>query len=162
VLLRHESAADRQGVRIVNELVFGHPDEADLVDALRQEGAVLLSLVAEMEGQIVGHILFTRMFVGPVEAVALAPMGVLPEYQRLQIGSKLVHQGLAELRDRGERIVLVLGHKEYYPRFGFSAEKASALSHPFPAEAYMALELEEGALAGIQGSVRYPASFRIA
>ena len=73
MVLRHETAADGQAIRTVNELAFGHPDEADLVDALRHEGVVLLSLVAEVDGQIAGHILFSRMAVGTIEAVSLAP-----------------------------------------------------------------------------------------
>ena len=147
----------------MNEAAFGRSDEADLIDGLGAEGAVLLSLVAETNGQIVGHILFSRMTVetaqGPVAAVSLAPMAVLPDHQGRKVGSQLVRRGLAELRDRGERIVIVLGHKHYYPRFGFSAEKARHLASPFPPEAFMALELADDALAGIQGAVRYPAAF---
>jgi putative acetyltransferase len=152
----------------VNEAAFGSPDEADLIENLRAEGVVLLSLVAELEDRIVGHILFSRMMIdtaqAAVPAVSLAPMAVLPEHQGHQIGSQLVRDGLVELRKLGERIVIVLGHQHYYPRFGFSAEAARHLSSPFPPEAYMALELQEGALAGIalsgiKGAVRYPAAF---
>jgi putative acetyltransferase len=147
----------------VNEVAFGRPDEADLVDQLREEGAVLLSLVAEEGGRIVGHILFSRMHIetpqGDVEAVALAPMAVIPEWQGKGIGSELVGRGLAELRARGERIVIVLGHEHYYPRFGFSVEKARFLSSPFPPESFMALELVDGALQSVQGTVRYAAAF---
>jgi putative acetyltransferase len=163
VLVRDEQLHDREQVRTVNESAFGRPDEANLVDRLRAEGALLLSLVAEIESQIVGHIAFSRMTLetahGPVAAVSLAPMAVLPDQQRRQIGSQLVRRGLAELRARGERIVIVLGHKEYYPRFGFSSEKARHLASPFPPEAFMALELTDGALEGIHGAVRYPAAF---
>ena len=76
-------------------------------------------------------------------------MAVLPDHQGRQVGSQLIRHGLAQLRGRGERIVIVLGHKEYYPRFGFSSEKARCLASPFPPEAFMALELKDGALAGI-------------
>jgi len=96
---------------------------------------------------------------GSIAAVSLAPMAVLPERQGQQIGSELVRRGLAELRARGERIVIVLGHEHYYPRFGFSSEMARSLQSPFPPDAFMALELVEGALAGIRGVVRYPAAF---
>jgi putative acetyltransferase len=163
VLVRDEQPHDREQVRTVNESAFGRPDEADLVDRLRAEGALLLSLVAEVESQIVGQIAFSRMTVetahGPVAAVSLAPMAVLPDHQRRQIGSQLVRRGLAELRARGERIVIVLGHKQYYPRFGFSSDKARQLASPFPPEVFMALELWDGALAGIHGAVRYPPAF---
>jgi putative acetyltransferase len=163
VLIRIEQPGDREQLRMVNGAAFGRLDEADLIDRLREDGVILLSLVAEVNGQIIGHILFSRMTVetaqGPVAAVSLAPMAVLPDHQGRQIGSQLVRRGLAELRDQGEGIVLVLGHKEYYPRFGFSVEKARDLVSPFPPEAFMALELSDGVLAGIRGAVRYPAAF---
>ncbi|MGA2880029.1 MAG: N-acetyltransferase [Bryobacteraceae bacterium] len=163
LLVRDEQPHDREQVRMVNEVAFGRPDEADLIERLRLEGAVLLSLVAESDSQVIGHILFSRTTVetaqGPVPAVSLAPMAVLPDHQRRNVGSQLVRSGLAQLRDRGERIVIVLGHKEYYPRFGFSIEKARHLVSPFPPEWFMALELSDGALAGIHGAVRYPSAF---
>jgi putative acetyltransferase len=163
LLIRDEQVCDREQVRKVNETAFGRSDEADLVDRLRAEGAVLLSLVAELDGQIIGHILFSRMTVETalrsVAAVSLAPMAVLPQHQGRKVGSQLVRRGLARLCERGEHIVIVLGHKQYYPRFGFSSEKARNLANPFPPEAFMALELSDGALAGIEGAVRYPSAF---
>lgn len=162
-LVREEQPGDRDQIRKVNEAAFGRADEADLIDGLRLEGVVLLSLVAELEGKIIGHILFSRMNVetgqGSVEAVSLAPMAVLPEHQSRHVGSQLVRRGLDDLRQRGERIVIVLGHEEYYPRFGFTPEKAQHLASPFPPEAFMALELSEDALAGVQGVVQYPSAF---
>jgi len=162
-IVRCETAGERFVVHSINEAAFGRPDEAALVDSLRTEGAVLLSVVAELEKHAVGHILFSRMWIetvdGMVPAVALAPMAVLPEYQRQGIGSRLVRHGLDLLRGRGEHIVIVLGHPGYYPRFGFSTEKARALESPFPPDAFMAMELSPGALAGIRGKVRYPAAF---
>jgi putative acetyltransferase len=163
LLIRDEQPPDGKQVREVNEAAFGRSDEADLIDMLRVEGAILLSLVAQLDRQIVGHILFSRMTIeaaqGPVAAVSLAPMAVLPGHQGRQVGSRLVRRGLADLRDRGERIVIVLGHKEYYPRFGFSSGKARNLISPFPPDAFMALELSEGALAGVHGAVRYSPAF---
>ena len=163
LLIRDEQPCDREQVRKVNEAAFGRSDEADLIDRLRVQGVVLLSLVAEFDGQIIGHILFSRMTVetaqGPVAAVSLAPMAVQPDHQGRKIGSQLVGRGLAQLRDQGERIVIVLGHQHYYPRFGFSSEKARHLASPFPPEAFMALELSDGALTGIHGAVRYPSAF---
>jgi putative acetyltransferase len=162
-LIRDELPSDRQQVRTVNEAAFGRPDEADLIDRLRDEGVILLSLVAEVDGQIVGHILFSRMSIetplGSVPAVSLAPMAVLPGHQGRHIGSRLVRHGLSTLRDRGEAIVIVLGHKDYYPRFGFESEKARYLISPFPPEAFMALELSDGALANVHGPVKYPDAF---
>ena len=162
-IVRDEQPCDQQQVRDVNEAAFGRSDEAGLIDRLRAEQAVLLSLVAESEGQIIGHILFSRMTIetaeGPISAVSLAPMAVLPDHQGRQIGSELVRRGLARLRERGERIVIVLGHEHYYPRFGFSSEKSRRLSSPFPPEAFMALELSDNALLGVRGAVRYPSAF---
>ncbi|MBV9507393.1 MAG: N-acetyltransferase [Acidobacteriia bacterium] len=161
--IRYEQPSDGEQIRNVNEAAFGCSDEAELIDRLREEKVILLSLVAEVDGQIVGHILFSRMLIettqGPVPAVSLAPMAVLPDHQGHQVGSQLVRRGLAELRERGERVVIVLGHEEYYPRFGFSPEKARYLDSPFPPDAFMALELSDGALAGVHGTVRYPAAF---
>jgi putative acetyltransferase len=165
VCVRDEQPGDREHVRTVNEAAFGRRDEADLIESLRREGAVLVSLVAEIENTIIGHILFSRLTIetaeGPIAAVALAPMAVLPQHQRQGIGGKLIRHGLAKLREGGERIVIVLGHRDYYPRFGFSCEKASVLASPFPPESFMALELAAGALDGVRGSVRYPAAFGI-
>ena len=171
VLLHPERPQDEGVIRLINEAAFGRPDEADLVDRLRFEGVVLASLVAEKEEReekreqerIVAHILFSRMSIessaGPVAAVALAPIAVLPERQRQGIGGKLIRYGLDLLRARGERIVIVLGDPNYYPRFGFSRDKARLLESPFPPEAFMALELQTGALDGVRGKVRYAAAF---
>jgi len=159
----HLSSTELCSIRFVNEAAFGQADEADLVDKLRADGAVLVSLVAELEARIVGHILFSRAWVDmaalSLAAVALAPMAVLPDYQRQGIGSRLIRHGLDLLRDQGEAIVLVLGHREYYPRFGFSSEKAESIESPFPKDSFMAMELKPGALDGVVGKVRYPAAF---
>ena len=146
-------------MRAVNEIAFARPDEADLVEALHAEGVVLVSLVADVKKQVVGHILFTRMFVDAVPAVALAPMAVLPAYQRQGIGHQLIEHGLDRLRELGEEIVIVLGHPDYYPRFGFSTEMARSITSPFPPEAFMAMELRPGTLKDVRGPVKYPGAF---
>ena len=161
-----DSIQERSAIRAINEAAFGGPDEADLVDKLRDDGHALISLVAELDAGLVGHILFSRMWIRSqtgvlVSAVTLAPVAVLPEHQRRGIGGRLVRYGLELLRGRGEKIAIVVGHPDYYPRFGFSTEKAQSLESPFPAEAFMAIELNTGALDGVQGSVVYPAAFGI-
>lgn len=160
-----ENPGEPQRIHAVNQAAFGGSFEADLVDRLRTEGHALLSLVAEIEGVIVGHVLFSRMAIktpsGLIPAVALAPLAVLPEYQRRGIGGELTRRGIELLRARQERIVLVLGHPGYYPKFGFSAEKASLLESPFPPDAFLALELSPGALNGLRGTVLYPPPFGI-
>jgi putative acetyltransferase len=136
-----------------------------LVDRLRTEGVVLASLVAEIPEKIVGHILFSRMSIetagGSVGVAALAPIAVLPEHQRQGIGGRLIRHGLNLLRRREERIVIVVGHPGYYPRFGFSSEKARSLEGPFPRDAFMAMDLSLGALDGVCGKVRYQPAFGI-
>jgi putative acetyltransferase len=124
---------------------------------------VIVSLVAESAGGLAGHILFSRLPIetekGIVDAVALAPMAVRPAMQLKGIGSSLVRRGLALCRDRGERIVVVVGHPSYYPRFGFSARAAEVLKSPFSGEIFMAMPLVPGALEGVTGTVRYPSAF---
>jgi putative acetyltransferase len=162
VTIRAEASTDYYAIRRVNEAAF-EGLEADLVESLRSDGVVLLSLVAELDGRIVGHILFSRMSIdtpgGVIAAAALAPMAVSPEHQRQGIGGRLIDDGLDRLRTMGERIVIVVGHPEYYPRFGFSSALAGSLESPFPSEAFMAFELIPGALDGIRGRVRYPDAF---
>jgi putative acetyltransferase len=160
-----KGTSDSSRIRLINQAAFRRADEADLIDQLREQGDVLLSLIAEVEQQAAGHILFSRMFIdttdGALPAAALAPMAVLPSHQRQGIGGSLIRRGLELLRDAGEQAVIVLGHPEYYPRFGFSCEKARLLRSSFPPDAYMALELNPGALEGVRGKVRYAAAFRL-
>jgi putative acetyltransferase len=157
--IRSETPADYPAIHAVNRSAFDQTDEADLVDRLRAEGAVLLSLVADQDSAILGHVLFTRMHVADTPAVALAPVAVEPAHQRQGIGAALIRRGLDVLRDAGERLVIVVGHPSYYPRFGFSA--ATGIGHPFPPEVFMALELTPGALANVAGPVRYPPAFGV-
>jgi putative acetyltransferase len=165
VIIRSEEVEDCAAIHFVNEVAFGWREEADLVDRLRNQGAVLASFVAEVEGEIVGHILFSRMsiesFDKDVPAVALAPISVIPKLQRQGIGSKLIEHGLDWLRGENEQIVIVLGHPKYYPRFGFSTDKARFLDSPFDPSAFMALELKPKALENLRGKVRYAEAFRL-
>lgn len=164
-LIRDEAPADYAAVRAVVRAAFGQDDEAILVEALRAGGYVRAGFVAEQDGDIVGHVMFTRLPVetadGVVETLALAPMAVAPGKQREGIGSDLIQAALAMCRARGHRAVVVLGHPEYYPRFGFSAELAQRLKSPFPRPSFMALELVPGALAGVEGKVCYAPPFGV-
>lgn len=164
MLIRPESVADFDAIRHVNLAAFVQPDEANLVDALRARGFAQVSLVAEVDSQIVGHILLSNLAIVSdakrTDALSLAPMAVLPEFQRRGIGSRLIEAALDAARRDGHRIVLVLGHPEFYPRFGFSAELTKSLVSPFGGgEAWMALELVPGALSGVAGEVQYAAPF---
>ncbi len=126
VLIRLERASDRNAICSVSQAAFGGDAEARLADELRQGGFVCVSLVAEINGQVVGYMIFSRVRIhtatGKVDAIALAPMAVLPDYQRQRIGSKLLSVGLVACRADGHGIALVLGHPEFYCRFGFSSE----------------------------------------
>src|SRR5262249_41341799 len=136
--------------------------EADIVDAVRSNGATTLSLVALLRGELVGHILFSPVIVhspkGDFDAVGLGPMAVMPEFQRNGIGSQLVERGLTELRAACHQLVIVLGHAEYYPRFGFAKASAFGIRSEYDVsdDVFMALELTPGVLRGRGGGgVRY-------
>ncbi|HWM90745.1 MAG TPA: N-acetyltransferase [Thermoanaerobaculia bacterium] len=165
VLLRPEASGDGAAIRRVNELAFGRHGEADLVDALRGEARPFVSLVAVQDGQVVGHICFSPVTIesedGSSIAMGLAPMAVLPGLQRGGIGSALVREGLEECRRMGQDVVVVLGHPEYYPRFGFvpASRKGLRSEYDVPDEVFLVAELRPGALAGRQGLVRYHPAF---
>jgi putative acetyltransferase len=163
-VIRGEVPGDEEAIRRVNCLAFGGDDEARLVEALRDQGYLRVSLVAEEGGEVVGHILFSELSIatesGEVEALSLAPMAITPERQRRGNGSRLIREGLRRCQEEGHRIVVVLGHPDYYPRFGFSARLAERLRSPYSGPAFLALELVPGALENVVGEVRYPPPFR--
>lgn len=165
-LIRPEAPGDEGAVFHVNEAAFGKPDEARLVDALRPSDAVLLSLVAERAGQIVGHALFTKVVLkqadgGSLTAAALGPIGVLPENQGQGIGSALIREGLARLRLSDLPFCAVLGHNDYYPRFGFetSAKYGIRCQWEVPAEVFMVQPLRPDGLEHCAGVVWYAPAF---
>jgi putative acetyltransferase len=165
--IRHELPDDASAIFELHLQAFAQDGESRLVDALREDGNINpeLSLVAVHDNRIIGHILFCPIAIvsGTVEtaALALAPLGVHQDYQCMGIGAALIEEGLEEARRLGHRIVIVVGHPGYYPRFGFTAASDSQITAPFPCpdEAFMALPLKPGALDGIGGMVRYPVAF---
>jgi putative acetyltransferase len=161
--IRDEGPGESLAIDQLLELTFGGRDEANLVAALREGGFNLLSLVAERQSQVVGHVLFTRLpIVGDHQtwsAIALAPLAVHPASHGQGIGTALLRTGLARLYERGETIVVVLGHESYYARFGFSATSAIPLKSSFSGPHWMALELTPGALQGVEGRVQYAPPF---
>jgi putative acetyltransferase len=167
ISIRPEKPEDKLAIHEVNTLAFGRADEARLVGELRNSPQFIaeLSLVACEEEKIVGHILYSIVKIEKgnrsFPVLSLAPMAVHPDYQRQGIGSELVREGLARARSLGYGAVVVIGHPDYYPRFGFSSASARALQAPFPVpdEAFMVLELSEGAIEGIAGTVKYPPAF---
>jgi len=147
-MIRLATPPDHTAIRDLNVAAFDGAAEADLVKALRTDGDVVLELVAEEAGAIVGHILFSRLWADSEGLyVALAPMAVAPDRQRQGVGGQLVRSGLELCQEFGAHAVVVLGHLDYYPRFGFSPEAASKLKSPYAGSpAYMAKALEPGAL----------------
>lgn len=162
-----ESPDDFPAIYEVNREAFGQDGEARLVSALREDGDYdpELSLVAVHDGKIIGHIMFPPVNIvsdtATTPALALAPLSVHQDYQCRGIGAALVEEGLAECRRLGHRIVIVVGHPGYYPRFGFTPARDNDIHAPFPCpdEAFMALGLSDNALDGISGTVEYPLAF---
>ena len=181
IRLRPEEPGDAAAIRQIHRLAFEGEVEAEIVDAIRAAEAAVLSLVAEeaagggaadgltggaADGHLVGHVLFTDVTVTTADGdeiglLSLAPVGVLPSHQGRGIGTMLIESGLEQLRVEGHPAVVVLGHPSYYPRFGFVPASSFGLRWEMdaPDEAFMALELSAGALAGVRGVVRFRPEF---
>ena len=159
--IRPEESEDRKGIRHVNIKAFETDAEANIIDALRESGIPLISLVAEENGEIVGHILFSSVTLdgskSNISIAGLAPMAVLPDWQNKGVGSKLVEEGLKQCKQSGYAAVVVLGHPGYYPRFGFvpSVNYGIISEYDVPNEVFMIKEIQDGALDGCSGTVRY-------
>lgn len=162
--LRVERPGDASAVRAVVEAAFGQPDEADLVDRLRTSGDKIdrLWMVAELNHSVVGHIAYSRITVEPSgdAGIALAPVSVMPDYQGRGIGAQLIEQSLATARELGEPFVILLGHADYYPRFGFTRAGEYGIEAPWevPPEAWMMLVLDPSRIPAA-GMVRYSPAF---
>jgi putative acetyltransferase len=161
--IRAEAPPDFARVQEINRIAFGGDAEARLVGLLREQAAPAVSLVADDDGNVVGHILFTPVSVPGIEGLAmgLAPMAVTPLRQRGGIGTALVEAGLERCKELGAVAVVVLGHPEFYPKFGFAPAERFGLKceYDVPAEAFMAIELHAHALRGASGTVKYHAAF---
>ncbi|MGG2066948.1 GNAT family N-acetyltransferase [Bacillus sp. S14(2024)] len=147
---------------------FSDKKEHILVNRIRKSDAFIpdLSLVAfNQDKDIIGHILLSKIKIvdgdHAVDSLALAPVAVVPEQQKKGIGSHLIHAALKKAKELGYRSVIVLGHKEYYPKFGFQPTNLWNIQAPFdvPAEIYMALELTDNALENVKGIVHYSEAF---
>jgi putative acetyltransferase len=159
-VIRYVRPDDNQAIFAAVQAAFGQADEARLVERLRTEQDSMFELAAEEAGEVVGHVMFSRLWADRTGLyAALAPLAVRPDLQRTGVGSALVRAGLANAREFGVSGVLVLGDPAYYPRFGFSAEAAARVRAPWQGHpAFMALALEEGAFEGPL-SVAYPDPF---
>ena len=164
MLIRAEKENDQDAVFAVNASAFETQAEATLVDVLREQAQPIVSLVAENQGNVVGHIMFSPIILSEnpdLKVMGLAPMAVAPEHQRKGIGSALVRAGLEQCRHLGFVAVVVVGHTEYYPRFGFSPSSRFGIDSEYevPEEVFMAMELEPEALSGKPGRVKYHNAF---
>lgn len=165
--IRSEYNQDYAGIRDLLQLAFQRENEARLVDAIRSSKGYIpeLSLVAEDGDQIAGYIMFSKAWIDRekriMETLVLAPLAVLPKYQKQGIGSMLVQRGLEVIQDLGYPHVFVLGHPGYYPRFGFIPAKERGVSCPYsvPDPAFMVYEVREKELAGVEGTLVYPPAF---
>jgi predicted N-acetyltransferase YhbS len=168
IQIRQEQKKDIDAVYSVVKSAFekmelADGDEQDLVDRLRKSQAFIpeLSLVAESDGKVIGHILFTKMKIGGHPSLALAPVAVLPEYQKQGVGGKLIREGHRIAKELGFKSVILVGHPAYYPRFGYSPASKWKITAPFevPDKAFMVLELVEGGLTGVSGMIEYAPEF---
>jgi putative acetyltransferase len=167
ILVRPETKEDYGAITHINDLAFGQLNEGELVKSMRERNNFIteLSLIACFHNQAVGHILFSPIQVkNPNQSdvsLALAPMAVIPEFQGLGIGGLLIKNGFSAARRFGFRSVIVLGHPDYYPRFGFVPASRYSISPPFEAPDlnFMAIELVENGLKNVSGIVEYPEEF---
>jgi putative acetyltransferase len=157
LVIRPETAADQEAVFRVETDAFAPEDVASLVDLLRAHGKLSLSLVAELDGAVVGHVSFSPVTFDPpredLQALQLAPLAVLPAHQRQGIGGALVREGLARCRALGFEAIFLLGHPAYYPRFGFRPAREFGAHYEDDRDAFMAIELRPGALRDLNATL---------
>jgi putative acetyltransferase len=166
ISVRAEAAGDEQAIARVNDEAFGQPDESRIVAAIRAARYDTISLVAVTDNEIVGHILFTPLAVEPGglfwRPMALGPMAVTSQWQRRGVGSRLVETGLRDCARAGADVIVVIGHPEFYPRFGFRPASAFGLRSEYdvPPDVFMALEVIPNALRGnVDALVKYVPEF---
>jgi putative acetyltransferase len=166
--IRPENPSDLEKISEINNFSFGQENEGKLVSLIRNSPHFIptLSLVAVKNGEVAGHILFSEVMIETskgaiVNTIGLALMAVTPELQNQGIGSALVKAGLERCKELGYEHIVVLGHLEFYPRFGFEPSVKFGINPPFPVpeNVFMVLELTEGALDGIEGTVKYSQAF---
>ncbi len=165
MIIRTEKTEDIDRIGEINIKAFGAESEADLVNALRKSGIPLISLVAEEDKTVIGHIMFSPVTIDnscpDISVSGLAPMAVLPDFQRKGIGSLLVKEGLKQCEQAGYSAVVVLGHPEYYPRFGFVPSVTYNIKSEYdvPEDVFMIMELTAGSLTDCHGTVKYHKCF---
>jgi predicted N-acetyltransferase YhbS len=166
IKIRQEVNKDYKRVYEITKLAFGQEKESKLIEKVRKGPNFVpeLSLVAEKDNEIVGHILFSKMKIvgeSEYETLMLAPLAVIPELQKQGIGGKLIKKGIEKAIELGFDSIIVVGHKDYYPKFGFQKASKWGIKCPFevPDGAFMAIELTENALENKAGVVQFPEEF---
>ena len=157
--IRLAHPADHGAIRAVLTAAFGGPVEANLVECLRADRDAAIELVAEADGRVIGHILFSPIE-APFRALALAPLAVMPDRQRQGVGAALIASGHDRARREGWEAIFVLGDPAYYTRFGYSLEEATRFASPYSGPYFMALPLAPLPDAG--GDLRYARAFSAA
>ena len=160
--IREEHPDDVAAIRDVNRRAFGQDQEGNIVEALRSNGAALLSLVATLNARVVGHIMYSPVYIGDVvTGAALGPMAVVPEHQSQGIGSRLVEAGNRRISEAGCPFIVVLGHAAYYPRFGFKPASTHGIRCEWdvPDDVFMLLVLDGSKMEGVSGLAKYRQEF---
>jgi putative acetyltransferase len=157
LFIRGEIENDYEAIYEIHQLVFGSSAEAKLVNNLRQNGDAVISLVAEKNGRIVGHVLFSKLK-APMRSCSLAPVGVHPSFQRQGIGSALIREGLKQVKEKGWRFVFVFGDPAYYQHFGFNIDAAKGYTSPYSGDHFMVLSFGD---VPQTGQIIYPEPFKL-
>ena len=160
ITIRPSTPGDGPAIRKVETVAFGRKAEANLVDQLIPAPDHTISLVAECDGRIIGHLLLTEIKAS-LRAMALAPLAVVPEFREMQVGSELVRAGISLCRESGYDVIFVLGDVLYYERFGFSSRLADPFDVKWQGRTFLALELRDNALKGKKGPLNYPEPFLV-
>ena len=162
IVIREEQPDDIGAIREVHRRAFGQDQEGNIVDALRANGAALTSLVATVDGRVVGHIMYSPLSVrGELTGAALGPMAVIPEHQRQGIGSQLVETGNRRLDEAGCPFIVVVGHAHFYPRFGFKSASTQGITCEWdvPDDVFMLLVLDQAKMGRVSGLATYRHEF---
>lgn len=168
MVIRESTEQDRTEITSIHDNAFGKDkgkEISDLVNGMLDDKTAepMLSLVAEENGKMIGHILFTKVSINQnnreISAQILAPLAVLPDYQNKGVGTELINKGIKQLKDSGVHLVFVLGHPGYYPQCGFSPAGILGFDAPYPipeehAEAWMVQELRDGVIGSVKGKVQ--------
>jgi len=165
LVIRSEISSDENEIRVVNLQAFDSAFEANLVDLMRIRDKVVISLVGILDQRVVGYIMFSLVNIDPpyrkYTITGLAPLAVAPEYQNMGIGTALVHSGIHICKDNDFDAIVLIGHPDYYTRFGFVPGNSVGLESEYNStDAFMALELKPGVFSDINGLVRFAPEFR--